>query len=63
VASYDIAIEVEPKFAEAFFNRGLAHEALNQADQALVDYERALIFDPNHSESQRHLALLKQKQV
>ena len=54
VASFDLAIGLDPSFSQAFFSRGLALEALKQLEAALVDYDRALIFNPEHQEARMH---------
>jgi tetratricopeptide (TPR) repeat protein len=54
IASFDLAIALDPAFAEAFFSRGLALEAIKQLEAALVDFDRALIFSPEHHEARMH---------
>ena len=46
VADYSKAIEENPDFAEAYFNRGLAHEKLNQHREALADFRVAIALQP-----------------
>src|SRR5947207_13073956 len=47
IADYDRAISIDPKFAEAYFNRGKAKRAGGDLDGAISDYEVAAEIDPN----------------
>ncbi len=47
-ATYTRIIQRNPKSADAYFNRGLAHRNLGRTDQALSNYETALALDPAH---------------
>ena len=40
------AIELYPDYSQAFYNRGLCHESLDERNLALADYEKALEIDP-----------------
>ena len=46
IQDYDKAIEINPKYAEAYFNRGSAY--LEQGDPivAIQDYDMAIALDP-----------------
>jgi len=60
IAEYDRAISVDPKFAEAYFNRGKARRAGGDLDGAIADYEIAAELDPslatnNHDMTQAYL--------
>jgi len=48
IATYTLIIQRNPKSADAYFNRGLAHKNLGRTDQALSNYETALALDPAH---------------
>ena len=39
IQDYDEAIKRDPDFAEAYFNRGLAHLSLGDANQGIADPE------------------------
>jgi tetratricopeptide (TPR) repeat protein len=43
------AIEIEPNFAEAYFNRGLAHRRLGQNEEAITDYTKAIQLSPDNA--------------
>ncbi|MGB1031767.1 MAG: tetratricopeptide repeat protein, partial [Flavobacteriales bacterium] len=40
------SIELYPNYTQAYYNRGLCHESLNEINLALADYEKALEIDP-----------------
>jgi tetratricopeptide (TPR) repeat protein len=40
------ALEIDPKLAQAYYNRGNAYSDLNQLEKAIEDYDRALEIDP-----------------
>jgi len=48
IATYTLIIQREPKHADAYFNRGLAHMSLGRTDQALSNYGTAIALDPVH---------------
>ena len=47
-ATYTRIIQRRPKYADAYFNRGLAYKNIGRIDQALSDYEAAIAIDPAH---------------
>ncbi len=48
VATYSRIIQRNPKNADAYFNRGLAHKNAGRTERALSDYEAAIELDPAH---------------
>jgi|GEM_PF-2080794 len=42
LSALDQAIEVNPRFAEAFYNRGLTHYCMNDLDLAIEDFDHSL---------------------
>ena len=46
IADQNSALRLNPKFANAYNNRGIAYQALKKYRKALADYERALAIDP-----------------
>jgi tetratricopeptide (TPR) repeat protein len=42
------AIEVDPAYFEAWFNRGYANELMGKYDQAVSDYKKALQIQVNY---------------
>ncbi|MGN0015740.1 MAG: tetratricopeptide repeat protein [Candidatus Avelusimicrobium sp.] len=43
------AIEVDPKYAKAYYNRGIAYRKLQEYDKAIADYTQAIELDPKFS--------------
>ncbi|MEK7841811.1 MAG: tetratricopeptide repeat protein, partial [Deltaproteobacteria bacterium] len=55
---YDMAIEdstsaivINPKYADAYYNRGLAYYNKGQYDRAIEDYNKASELDPNAADA------------
>ena len=46
VEDYDRAIKLDPKFVEAYYNRGLSERDLRQFDKAMSDFSEAVRLDP-----------------
>jgi tetratricopeptide (TPR) repeat protein len=46
IAEYNEAIELDPKYADAYFNRGNANFNKGQYDQAIADYTKAIEINP-----------------
>lgn len=49
LANYSIAIYLNPKFVNAFINRGLVRGALQDVNGALIDLDQALLLQPNNT--------------
>ena len=49
IAEYDKAIELDPRYAPAYYNRGNAYYKLENVDQALADYDKAIELNPNYA--------------
>ncbi len=47
ITAYTQCIELDSKYAEAFFNRGNCHYALKSYEQALADYNQSIRLDPS----------------
>jgi tetratricopeptide (TPR) repeat protein len=47
IEQFTKAIEISPQLAQAYFQRGNAHEVLNEIDAALADYASAVAINPN----------------
>ena len=45
---YDKAIEIEPKFAVAFANRGDVYAKKGERDRAILEYRQALVLEPGN---------------
>src|SRR5262249_15463275 len=51
---YNEAISINPKYALAYSNRGLAHYDAQSFDQAIADYKEAILLNGSQSASAAH---------
>jgi tetratricopeptide (TPR) repeat protein len=51
IRSYDRAIEINPNYAEAYLNRGIAYRNLKDYQNAIRSYDRAIEINPNDAEA------------
>ena len=51
IADYDTAIELNPKDAQTYNNRGVAKKMLKQYKEAIVDYDKAIELNPKYADS------------
>jgi tetratricopeptide (TPR) repeat protein len=51
IADYDKAIALDPNFALAYSNRGLAYAKKGDVDRAIADYTKAIALDPNFADA------------
>ena len=49
IASYDQAIEIQPDYALAWYNRGVALEKLEKYEDAIASYDQAIKFQPDYA--------------
>jgi tetratricopeptide (TPR) repeat protein len=56
-------VALEPDFAQAHFNLGLAHQSRGQTDLALSSYTQAIHCKPDYALALRHLGTLLQTQA
>jgi len=59
---FDKAIQKNPKLKEAYIQRGLCYENINQDDKAINDYNTLLSFDPSNTTAFYYIGLCKYKQ-
>jgi lipoprotein NlpI len=59
VAAFNQAISIDPKYAPAYFNRGLAYTLQNKPDEAVSDYSQAIQIDPTYKEAYYQRGCLK----
>jgi len=62
LADFDKAVELDPKCAEAYGNRGLVHYRMKNLELALQDYQTALDIDPGLVEIHFNRGLIRAKQ-
>ncbi|MCY4612177.1 MAG: tetratricopeptide repeat protein [Nitrospira sp.] len=60
IAAYSKAIRLNPKYADAYYNRGLAKVELGQYQDAITDYEKAIRLKPNDLSAYYNLSKTKQ---
>ena len=56
--AFDEALELDPVFVPAYFNRALAKERMGRVDEAVQDYRTALRYDADHAGSRQALERL-----
>ncbi|MDP4587349.1 MAG: tetratricopeptide repeat protein, partial [Flavobacteriales bacterium] len=49
LAHFSLAIELFPQYYQAYYNRGLCHESLDEVNLALADYDMALQLEPTYT--------------
>jgi tetratricopeptide (TPR) repeat protein len=50
IAEFNKAIEIDPSFADAYYNRGIANSKKGNLDQAISDYTKAIQINPKDSD-------------
>ncbi len=61
IPHFDLAVAIDPTRASGYHNRALAHERLGNLSEAIADYKRALIVQPDHPMSKARLQALGQR--
>ena len=51
IADFDTAIRLEPDYALAYYNRGVAKRKLGQLNAAIADYDTAIQLKPDLAEA------------
>ena len=51
IDDFDHAILLNPNYAEAFYDRGLAYNGKGQPDRAIEDFDHAILLNPNYAEA------------
>jgi len=51
IAEYSRALEINPVYHMAYYNRGVAYDNTGQWDKAIADYSRAIEIDPNFTKA------------
>jgi tetratricopeptide (TPR) repeat protein len=49
IADHNKAIEIDPKYAPAYLNRGIAHEKKGDHDRAIADFDKVIEIDPKYA--------------
>jgi tetratricopeptide (TPR) repeat protein len=58
IAALSQAINLEPDYAEAYNNRGLAYYEKKEYAQALEDFKQVIIINPDDEKAHNNLALV-----
>jgi len=58
IDEYDAALKIQPNFAEATYNLGVAHYDLAETTAAQTAYERTLELDPEHPDALINLGVI-----
>ena len=51
IAHYSEALRLNPKDADAYYNRGIAWERRGEYDKAIADYSEAIRLNPNYADA------------
>jgi tetratricopeptide (TPR) repeat protein len=51
IADYTQALQLDPSYAVAYYNRGIAYDDLEQYDKAIADYDQALQLDSSYTKA------------
>jgi tetratricopeptide (TPR) repeat protein len=62
IAALSQAIDLEPNYADAYSNRGLAYYEKREYAQALEDFKQAIIINPNDEKAHNNAALVYYRQ-
>ena len=62
MSDYNKAIEINPKIAEAYNNRGLIYNKQGNFTQAMSDYNKAIEINPNYAEAYNNRGIIYNKQ-
>lgn len=59
IIEFTKAIEINPRYAEAYHERGLAYDAIGEYDLAISDYNKAIEINPSYERAYNHRRLAK----
>ena len=58
IENFSKAIEINPNYAEAFYNLGVAQKKAGKLDDAIYSYQKAIAIDPNNANALNNLGNL-----
>jgi tetratricopeptide (TPR) repeat protein len=58
ISNYSEAIKINPKFAKAYNNRGIAYTLKKQFDLAIADFNKAIELDPKNGKPYHNRAIV-----
>ena len=56
IADFDVAIQAQPDWAVAYYNRGYAWSCKGDCEKSIADYNEAMRIEPGHSGADNDLA-------
>ena len=59
IADFDMAINLQPNYANDYYYRGMVKAQLGQADEAIVDFDEAIRHNSNHVTAYFNRGLMK----
>ncbi|MCC7534384.1 MAG: tetratricopeptide repeat protein [Bacteroidia bacterium] len=59
IQNLNVVIRIEPGLVDAYYMKGLCYEALNNKEEAKINYQYTLDLDANHALAKKALAALK----
>lgn len=59
IIHFDSALQLSPRDADIFVNRGIAHQQNNELTKARQDFEKALSLNPHHATAKYNLYVLQ----
>ena len=54
---YSAAIETNPHYADAYINRGIVHDIMDNSDQSIADFTMAIELEPGNSDAYNNLGI------
>jgi tetratricopeptide (TPR) repeat protein len=57
------AIDIDPKYTEAYYYRGIAYSLLGKKNEAISDYEQTCVLNPDHHKAMEKLHKLLENQA
>ncbi len=58
---YSKAIEINPEFSKAYYNRGNAEFNLSQFENAIIDFTNAIEISPTYANAYKNRSIVKRK--
>lgn len=62
ITTYTQAIQINPKHAEAYYNRGIAYATLQRFEEAIADFNQAIQNNPKYAEAYFNRGIIYAKQ-
>lgn len=56
--AYEIALQIDPKFAAGYYNLGMTLKAMGLLKEAIANYHKAISLNPNYAEAYQNLGVV-----